>query len=95
MTSENNNNKYTPKVEHTLKGWHRDAITSVSFCPTQNVLVNRHARHGNRKERSSQLASASLDGTITLWSFFSNPADISGSTDNDQKANGDQVRPSK
>ncbi len=95
MTSETNNNKYIPKVEYTLKAWHRDAITSVSFCPTQSVLVNRHARHGNRKERSSQLASASLDGTITLWSFFCNPADICGSADNDNTASSDQVRPSK
>lgn len=70
MNNENKEyDKFTPRVEYTLKGCHKDAITSIAFCPSQNILVNRHAR-GNRKVRSSQLASASLDGTITLWNFF-------------------------
>jgi len=84
-----------PELERTLKG-HRDAISSVSFSPAENssVLLNRHARDSNRR-RSSQLASASLDGTVMLWNFFS-PDDESNENETtrttSRSRNTDQVR---
>lgn len=99
MKNENNEyDKFTPGVEYRLKGCHRDAITSISFCPSQNILVNRHARYGNQKERSSQLASASLDGTVTLWNFFNHPLNTCGHAKNEndkKKVHNNPVRPFK
>jgi hypothetical protein len=97
MNNENKDyDKFTPRVEYSLKGCHKDAITSISFCPTQNILVNRHARYGNQKVRSSQLASASLDGTVTLWNFFDHPLDTRDPAEQDKKkAHSNSVRPIK
>ena len=56
-------NKF-PQVQRKLEG-HRKPITDVAFSPTN--AASAFSPHSKRPQQL--LASSSLDGMITLWSF--------------------------
>jgi centriolar protein POC1 len=57
-----------PIIEKTLRG-HKDAVTSISFNPSSKLS------HRKQVPANEQLASASLDGTLTLWTWTRCPND--------------------
>ena len=51
---------YEPIIERSLQG-HKDSITSISFNPSSKL------RYQKQGPTSEQLASASLEGKLTIW----------------------------
>ena len=61
-----------PIIDRTLRG-HHAAITSVAFHPSPSQLATRK-QHPSVEQ--VQIASASLDGGLTLWNYQSADSEV-------------------
>jgi len=58
------NSSKAPILQRTLEG-HRKPVTSIAFSP----IHSQSAFSSHTKQIQQILASGSVDGTLTLWSF--------------------------